>query len=114
MRIIAGFLSGIIGSMGMGGGSVLLIYLTLFESVTQLKAQGINLLFFLPTGALAVLIYAFSKRIKWKLVFKMWIGGIIGVIGGYFLAGVIGTYILQKIFAAFLILFGVYELFCGK
>ena len=45
--IIAGLLSGIIGAMGLGGGAVLLIYLSLIKGTDQLKAQGINLLFFI-------------------------------------------------------------------
>ena len=44
--IIAGFLSGLIGSMGFGGGGVLIIYLVVFANIPQLQAQGINLIFF--------------------------------------------------------------------
>ncbi len=51
-----------IGAMGMGGGGVLLIYLTAFAHVPQLKAQGINLISFLPTGLLATVIYAVKNR----------------------------------------------------
>ena len=43
---IAGILSGIIGAMGIGGGGILIIYLTLFADMEQMAAQGINLLFF--------------------------------------------------------------------
>ena len=44
--IIAGFLSGLIGSMGFGGGGVLIIYLVIFTNTPQIVAQGINLIFF--------------------------------------------------------------------
>ena len=54
IKIIAGLLSGIIGGMGLGGGAVLLIYLKLFENLNQIKAQGINLLFFIPIAAVAI------------------------------------------------------------
>ena len=43
--LLAGLLSGIIGGMGLGGGAVLIIYLTVFMDIKQLSAQGINLLF---------------------------------------------------------------------
>ena len=36
---IAGFLSGMLGAMGLGGGSVLILYLTLSASVEQLQVQ---------------------------------------------------------------------------
>ena len=68
VALLAGLLSGIIGAMGMGGGAVLIIYLTLFASVEQLTAQGINLIFFIPIGITAILIYAKKGKIKWNCV----------------------------------------------
>lgn len=109
--VIAGLLSGAIGAMGMGGGGVLLIYLTAIAGVEQLQAQGINLLFFLPCGLLAVGVYALKKQIKWKTVFKMWIGGAVGAGLGYFCAKIIDTAWLSKIFAFFLIIYGLFQLF---
>ena len=66
--IIAGFLSGAIGAMGLGGGAVLLIYLALIKEKNQLDAQGENLMFFIPVALLSVIIYAVRKQIKWKIV----------------------------------------------
>lgn len=112
---IAGFLSGMIGAMDMGGGGVLLIYLTAFAHVPQLRAQGINLISFLPTGLLATVIYAVKKQIVWKQVLLMWCGGAVAAAGGYLLAKFIETALLSKIFAAFLVTFGLYQLiFTGK
>ena len=54
--LLAGLMSGIIGGMGLGGGAVLIIYLTIFQGVEQLQAQGINLLFFIPIASLAPII----------------------------------------------------------
>ena len=65
--LAAGLLSGIIGAMGLGGGAVLIIYLSVFTDMPQLKSQGINLLFFIPIAAAAVAVYGFKKQIKWKL-----------------------------------------------
>ena len=45
--LLAGLFSGILGSMGLGGGGILIIYLSLFTATEQLKAQGINLIFFI-------------------------------------------------------------------
>ena len=112
---IAGFLSGMIGAMGMGGGGVLLIYLTAFAHVPQLQAQGINLISFLPTGLLATVIYAVKKQIVWKQVLLMWCSGAVAAAGGYLLAKFIETALLSKIFAVFLVTFGLYQLiFTGK
>ena len=48
---LCGFAAGIISAWGVGGGTLLLLMMTLFLSVDQRAAQGINLLFFLPTAA---------------------------------------------------------------
>ena len=50
----AGFGAAVLASMGMGGGSVLILWLTLVSGVGQREAQGLNLLFFLPVGALSL------------------------------------------------------------
>lgn len=54
MLIPVGFLSGICAAMGIGGGFVLMLYLTLFTAAAQKDAQLFNLLFFLPAAALSL------------------------------------------------------------
>ena len=95
----------------MGGGAVLIIYLTVFQNTEQLKAQGINLLFFIPIALLAVIIYAFKKQIKWKTTIPLAIGGIAGAILGFALTNFIGGNFTAKTFGGFLILLGIKELF---
>ena len=109
--LLAGLFSGIIGGMGLGGGAVLIIYLSVFKDVEQLKAQGINLLFFIPIALVAVIIYAFKKQIKWKLTIPIAIGGILGAAGGFFLTDIIGGNFTAKLFGGFLILLGIKEIF---
>lgn len=109
--IIVSFLAGALSGMGLGGGGILLVFLTAFSSIDQLTAQGINLIFFLPTGLVAVIVYAIKKQIEWKIVLKMWLYGVIGAFGGYFIARAIETQYLSKIFAVFLIIFGIIILF---
>lgn len=110
MEIIAGFLSGIIGAMGLGGGAVLLIYLTLFKDVGQLEAQGINLIFFIPIALLSVGIYAFKKQIEWKTVLIFSAAGLAGALAGVWLSEVLGTALLGKIFGGLLIGAGVWQI----
>ena len=66
--LLAGLFSGILGSMGLGGGAILVIYLSLFTNTEQLRAQGINLLFFIPIALISVIIYSKAKKIKWKII----------------------------------------------
>ena len=112
--LLAGLFSGIIGGMGMGGGAVLIIYLSLFTDTPQLKSQGINLLFFIPIGLTALIIYAFKKQIKWKTVLPLSLYGIIGTFLGIMLTKYISNDWLSKIFGVFLILMALKEFFTKK
>ena len=114
LALLAGLLSGIIGAMGLGGGAVLIIYLTLFTDTNQLKAQGINLFFFLPIAVIAVVIYAFKKEIKWKKIIPIALGGILGSFLGIFLSTFIGGEFLSKLFGGGLVLLGIKEIICLK
>lgn len=110
LSIIAGFLSGIIGSMGFGGGGILIIFLVVFANTPQLQAQGINLIFFIPCAIISVIIYAIKKQIDFKEIIPVISGGILGAIPASFLLNVIDTHYLSKIFAVFLIAMGIISL----
>lgn len=112
--LLAGLFSGMLGSMGLGGGAVLIIYLSLFTDTPQLKAQGINLLFFIPIALIAVIIYAFKKQIKWKTTIKLSLYGMLGSILGLSCANVLGGDITSKIFGVMLIIIGINEIFIKK
>lgn len=109
--IIAAIVSGIAASLGIGGGGILIIYLTLFASMEQLKAQGLNLLFFIPCGIIAIIIHLKNKLIDKKYSIPLICGGVIGVFTGNILAKIVNTTVLSKIFAVFIILIGLRELF---
>lgn len=108
---VAAFLSGMAGSMGLGGGSVFLLYLTLFAGVEQLTAQGINLVFFLPIAALSLILYARKKLVDWKTALPIALIGFVGAVGGTLLANVLGGDMLRKVLAIGLFLLGLRELF---
>ena len=111
MSWLAGLLSGIIGAMGLGGGAVLIIYLAIFTDTPQLKAQGINLIFFIPIGLAAVLIYAFKMQINGKITLIMSLGGLIGAVAGVLVSEYIGGNFTAKIFGGLLIALGIKEMF---
>lgn len=102
----AGILSGIIGAMGMGGGGVLIIYLNLFTDIPQNTAQGINLLFFLPTAVLAVIYYARKKLIVWRIAIPFSAMGIVGTLIGSFLCGKFDNSVLTKMFGTLILVMG--------
>lgn len=109
--LLAGLLSGIIGAMGLGGGAVLIIYLSVFTDMPQLEAQGINLIFFIPIAIAAVTVYAFKKQIEWRITLKIAAWGLLGVFGGMYLAKIIGGGITAKLFGGLLVILGIAEIF---
>lgn len=109
--LIAGLLSGLTASMGLGGGAVLIIYLTLLADVDRITAGGINLLFFIPISLLAVIIYAVRKEIKWKTVIPISLLGLLGAVAGMWLIDFLGNEWIGKIFGGILVIMGLKETF---
>ena len=109
--LLAGLFSGMLGSMGLGGGGILILYLALFTATPQLTAQGINLLFFIPIGLLSVIIYSVKKQIKWKIALKIALFGCLGAVAGFYLAKLLGGGITAKIFGVILIVRCIFEIF---
>ena len=54
LPFLCGLGASVISAWGVGGGTLLLLVMTLFLGVDQRTAQGINLLFFLPTAISAL------------------------------------------------------------
>ena len=108
---LAAVASGILGAMGMGGGGVLIIYLTLIAGLDQRTAQGINLLLFIPCALLALAFYIKKKMIRWRSAVLAAVLGLLGGYAGTFLSGVIDVGILRRIFGAMLLVIGLTEIF---
>lgn len=106
MAAIAGTLSAIIGAMGLGGGGVLLIYFNLFTQTPQTLAQGINLLFFVPSAIVAIIIYIKKKLVNFKLAIIFSLLGLVGALAGSYLACFIESRVLSKLFAILLLIMG--------
>lgn len=113
-NILAAFFSGFAGSLGLGGGGVLVLYLVLSLGEEQITAQGINLLFFIPCAALSTVVYSFKKLIDWKTVLAAAAGGLPGVLLGSWLLRSMDPLLPGKIFGVFLLIMGLKELFAKQ
>ncbi len=111
---LAGLFSGVLSGMGMGGGTVLIPILTLFLSMDQHAAQGVNMLAFLPGAALALFIHRRDGRLKAKTALPLLLWGVIGAIGGAFLATCLDAQWLKKAFGVFLIALALFQFFQAK
>jgi len=108
---IAGIIAGIISGMGIGGGVILIPVLVFFAGLTQHSAQGVNLLFFIPTAITALIIHIKNKCIDIKLAVPVIITGLLGAYAGSELAFSLSGPVLKKAFGVFLLFMGIYEIF---
>jgi len=109
LEAVVGFFAAIIGSMGLGGGGVLLMYISAFTSTDQLKAQGINLLFFLPIGVVSVFFHIKNRLINKKAALFTILTAVPGAVLGSFLSGAVDQNLLRKALAIFLFILGARE-----
>lgn len=111
--ILIGFCSGIISGMGIGGGAILIPALIFLEHIGQQVAQGINLLYFLPTAVVSLIIHIKNKNVEIKTALILGISGILGAICGSLLAVRLTGGLLGKLFGIFLLAIGIYEVYKG-
>ena len=109
--LTAGFLSGIISGMGIGGGAILIPALLYLQDMNQQQAQGINLIYFIPTAIIALITHAKNKNIEIKLAAPIAATGLIGAATGALLAVGMDADLLRRIFGGFLFVMGLSEVF---
>lgn len=105
---LAGVLGGVVGGMGMGGGTLLIPLLTAALDVEQKAAQLINLTAFLPMSAIALWIHAKKHNVSWGAAMRVGIPAVIGAATGAWLASVMHAQWLARAFGIFLVALGVW------
>ena len=108
--VVASFLVAVLSGMGVGGGGLFVVLLALFTDVPQMTAQGMNLLFFLFSSGSAVCIHLSKRRIYVSAVIVMATFGLLGAVGGSFLALYVKEGLLRKIFGTMLVISGMISL----
>ena len=104
--IIISLIIATLSGMGVGGGGLLVIYLTLFENTNQIIAQGVNLCFFIAAALTSTIYNIYKKKIVWKTTLVLSISGFIFSLFGVWIAGIISPNILRKTFGTMLIVGG--------
>lgn len=114
LPLLIGFGTGILSAWGVGGGTLLLLCMTLFLGVDQATAQGINLLYFLPTAGMG-LIWHRKNGLLEKGVLRQAIPlGTAAAIAAAWIATSVDTAVFRKPFGVYLLLTGVMTLFQTK
>lgn len=112
---LLGLVTGAIGGMGIGGGTILIPSLIFLTSLPQQTIQSINLISFIPVAIVALVIHYRNGNILLKLSYPLIFFGLLGTYIGSKLALTVSSILLRKWFGAFLLIMGLYEFgFKGK
>ena len=111
--LTAGIAGGVLGGMGMGGGTVLIPILTIFCGVPQHMAQSVNLLTFLPMSALSLRVHSQNGLLDTKGALWMMVPAtVLSALGAVFVQGV-ASGALRVVFGIFLCLLSLYQFYVG-
>lgn len=111
MEILIGIISGIVTAIGSGGGTILILLLTMFLGIPQHVAQATNLIFFVPTSITAIVMNIKNKNINFKVGNIIILFGVIGAIIGAIVSSKIQVQSLRKLFGIFLLFVSLHEIY---
>lgn len=110
LYLLTGALGGVLGGMGMGGGTVLIPLLTMLFSVPQHTAQAVNLTAFIPMACCALILHSKNGLVEYKSALWVICGALpFALIGSYIAKNIRGK-ILGKFFGGFLIILSIISL----
>ncbi len=114
LPFVLGMGTGVLSAWGVGGGTLLLLCMTLFLGVEQREAQAINLLYFLPTAAASLYRHRKNGYLDRDVLRAAAPVGVVCALGAALLSAFLDTALLRKPFALFLLYAGVTALFPAK
>ena len=106
----AGVLGGLLGGMGMGGGTVLIPLLSIFYGVNQHIAQSTNLITFIPMAIVALIVHIKGKLVDYKWALYLIVPGVFTCVVGCYLARAIDANLLKRFFGGFLIALSIFQM----
>ena len=110
LALLAGGVTGVLSAFGIGGGSLLLIYLTSCAALDQHQAQGINLLYFLPAAAAALPAHHKNGLLEKKAILPAILAGLAAAALAAWISTGLETRLLRRLFGVFLLYVGVLQL----
>lgn len=113
MELIIAAVCGFLSGLGIGGGSLLMVWLTAVADMPQQAARTVNLLYFLPTAAISVFFHSKNHCVNWRRTGWAILGGVLAAVAGILLSQQISTDLLRKGFGVLLLIVGAAEL-CKK
>ena len=114
LKLILGAALGFLSGLGVGGGSLLVLWLTAVMDTPPETARCINLLFFLPAALIALYFRKKQGLLQWKPLLPAIGAGCFAAAAGSCLSAALNTGLLKKGFGILLIITGIRELTCHK
>lgn len=108
---VVGALLGFLAGLGVGGGSLLMLWLTLVLGMSHDIARGINLLFFIPTAAISCLFRKQQGTLQLKQLLPAILAAMAAAAAGNMIASFVTLTLIKKAFGILLIFAGLRELF---
>ena len=111
--IPAAFLIGALTGTGVGGGGLLVLYLTLLRGVEQIRAQRLNLILFVAVSAAAVPYHLARRRVDAEILAIFAVFAIPGTFAGAAIRAAVPPEAVRAVFGIAMMITGLYVLF-GK
>lgn len=110
LGFVVGMATGILSGCGVGGGTLLVLYLTWAVGMEQYQAGGINLMYFLTCAPPALISHTRKGLVEWQGVLWCVVAGIPAALVGAAVAGGLEMGLLRRLFGGLLLYVGVQEL----
>lgn len=110
MAALAGAVCGVLSGMGVGGGTLLMVWMTAVAGIVQESAREINLLYFIPTAAVSLYFHKKNGLLSGKVIFPAAVTGSVTAALTGWVTGGMDRGLLGKLFGAFLLFVGVREI----
>lgn len=110
VSLAVGTLLGFLSGLGVGGGSLLILWLTLVLQMPQQTARMINLMFFLPAAVVACCFRLRQKLISPRVVLPAIASGCLAAVAGLFLSDFLDASWMKKLFGILLLITGLREI----
>ena len=108
--ILVGTVLGFLSGLGVGGGSLLMLWLTLVAGLSHTDARCINLLFFIPCAVVASFFRWQQGALDLKRILPAVIAGCISAAVFSVISGALDAGLLKKLFGLLLLFTGIREL----
>lgn len=114
VNILIATLLGFLTGLGIGGGSLLILWLTFILKMDPFAARGIVLLFFIPAALISSFFRWKQGSLSISSALPAMISGCAAAILFSFLSTTVDPHVLDKVFGVILIIAGIRELLYKK